>query len=58
VAIGDILQADRKVEHPARRRAASGQVLDRIDQIVPPGANVNPADGGQTPALEAAARRR
>jgi aryl-alcohol dehydrogenase-like predicted oxidoreductase len=37
----------------------SGQVLDRIDEIVPPGINVNPADGGwQNPALEASARRR
>jgi aryl-alcohol dehydrogenase-like predicted oxidoreductase len=34
-------------------------VLDRIDEIVPPGVNVNPADGGwQNPALEKAARRR
>jgi aryl-alcohol dehydrogenase-like predicted oxidoreductase len=34
-------------------------VLDRIDEIVPPGTNMNPADGGwQNPALEPAARRR
>jgi aryl-alcohol dehydrogenase-like predicted oxidoreductase len=34
-------------------------ILDRIDEIVPPGTNVNPADGGwQNPALEPAARRR
>jgi aryl-alcohol dehydrogenase-like predicted oxidoreductase len=34
-------------------------VLDRIDEIVPPGVNVNPADGGwQNPDLEPAARRR
>ncbi len=34
-------------------------VLDRIDAIVPPGQNLNPADGGwQNPALEPAARRR
>jgi len=34
-------------------------VLDRIDEIVAPGINVNPADGGwQNPALEPAARRR
>jgi aryl-alcohol dehydrogenase-like predicted oxidoreductase len=33
-------------------------VLDRIDEIVAPGINVNPADGGwQNPALEPAARR-
>jgi hypothetical protein len=37
----------------------SGEVLDRIDEIVPPGLNINPADGGwQSPALEPDARRR
>jgi aryl-alcohol dehydrogenase-like predicted oxidoreductase len=37
----------------------SESVLDRIDAIVPPGVNLNPADGGwQSPALEPAARRR
>ncbi|MGI8802696.1 MAG: aldo/keto reductase [Solirubrobacteraceae bacterium] len=37
----------------------SGELLDRIDEIVPPGTNVNPADAGWTnPALEPAARRR
>jgi aryl-alcohol dehydrogenase-like predicted oxidoreductase len=34
-------------------------LLDKIDEIVPPGVNVNPADGGwQNPALARAARRR
>jgi aryl-alcohol dehydrogenase-like predicted oxidoreductase len=34
-------------------------ILDRIDEIVLPGTNVNPADGGwQNPDLEPAARRR
>ena len=34
-------------------------LLDRIDEIVPPGTNINPADGGwANPALEADARRR
>ena len=34
-------------------------LLDRIDEIVAPGTNVNPTDAGWTnPALEAAARRR
>jgi aryl-alcohol dehydrogenase-like predicted oxidoreductase len=33
--------------------------LDRIDELVPPGSNVNPADGGwQAPALAQAWRRR
>jgi hypothetical protein len=37
----------------------SDDVLDRIDEIVPPGVNINPADGGwPNPGLEAAARRR
>ena len=37
----------------------SDEVLDRIDTIVPPGTNVNPADTGwANPALEPAARRR
>jgi hypothetical protein len=34
-------------------------VLDRIDEIVPPGVTLNPADAGwANPALEPAARRR
>ena len=37
----------------------SDDVLDGIDAIVPPGANLNTADAGyQSPALEPAARRR
>src|SRR5437764_7075789 len=37
----------------------SDEVLDRIDEIVPPGTDVNPADTGwQNPALESSARRR
>jgi aryl-alcohol dehydrogenase-like predicted oxidoreductase len=37
----------------------SDAVLDRIDEIVPPGVNLNAADAGwQNPALEPAARRR
>jgi aryl-alcohol dehydrogenase-like predicted oxidoreductase len=37
----------------------SDDVLDRIDQIVPPGVNVNPADAGyESPALKVSARRR
>ena len=34
-------------------------VLDRIDEIVPPGVTLNPADNGWvSPALRPAARRR
>src|SRR4051794_2141057 len=37
----------------------SDEVLDRIDEIVPPGTVINPADMGfQNPALEPSARRR
>ncbi len=37
----------------------SDEVLDRIDEIVPPGVNVNPVDAGwQNPALAPVARRR
>ena len=37
----------------------SEEVLDRIDEIVPPGRTINPTDAGWTnPALERAARRR
>ncbi len=37
----------------------SDDVLDRIDEIVPPGVNISSADGGWgNPALEKAARRR
>jgi len=35
------------------------ELLDRIDEIVPPGTNLNPADAGwDNPALQAEARRR
>ena len=44
---------------PAAEVELSDDVLDRIDEIVTPGTNINPADGGWTnPALESAARRR
>ncbi len=54
----------RTMEHlesqlPAAEVQLSDEVLDRIDEIVPPGVNVNPADGGwPNPGLEPAARRR
>ena len=44
---------------PAAEIALSDDVLDRIDEIVTPGTNINPADGGwQSPALQPSARRR
>ncbi|HLJ07890.1 MAG TPA: aldo/keto reductase [Acidimicrobiia bacterium] len=43
----------------ARDVVLDDDVLDRIDEIVPPGQNLNPADAGwQHPALSAPARRR
>ena len=44
---------------PAADVALSAEILNRIDEIVTPGANINPADGGwQSPALQPPARRR
>ncbi|MDX6703070.1 MAG: hypothetical protein QOF26_3296 [Baekduia sp.] len=44
---------------PAADVVLDPALLDRIDEIVPPGVNVNPADGGWvSPALEPSARRR
>jgi aryl-alcohol dehydrogenase-like predicted oxidoreductase len=54
----------RTLEHLESQLSAadvtlSDEVLDRIDEIVPPGVNVNPGDAGwSNPALEPAARRR
>jgi len=54
----------RTMEHlesqlPAAEIELSADLLDRIDDIVPPGVNVNPADTGwDNPALEPGARRR
>jgi aryl-alcohol dehydrogenase-like predicted oxidoreductase len=54
----------RTMEHLESQLTAADVVLDaalldRIDEIVPPGTNLNDADGGwQNPALEPAARRR
>jgi aryl-alcohol dehydrogenase-like predicted oxidoreductase len=54
----------RTIEHLESQLTAaditlSDDVLDRIDEIVLPGVNLNPVDGGwQNPALAASARRR
>ncbi|MEU8609764.1 aldo/keto reductase [Actinoplanes sp. NPDC048791] len=54
----------RTMEHLESQLAAadvrlSDDVLDRIDEIVPPGVTLNPADNGWvSPALQPAARRR
>jgi aryl-alcohol dehydrogenase-like predicted oxidoreductase len=54
----------RTIEHLESQLGAadvqlSADVLDRIDEIVPPGVNVNPVDGGfQNPDLRPEALRR
>ena len=54
----------RTMEHlesqiPAADVSLAAEVLDAIDQIIPPGVNLNAADGGwPNPGLEPAARRR
>jgi aryl-alcohol dehydrogenase-like predicted oxidoreductase len=63
-AVTAAIVGPRTMEHlesqlPAADRQLPDDVLNRIDEIVPPGANVNPADTGwQNPALEPSARRR
>jgi aryl-alcohol dehydrogenase-like predicted oxidoreductase len=54
----------RTIEHLESQLSAADvqltdEVLDRIDEIVPPGSNVNPADTGwENPNLSPEARRR
>ncbi|HUZ44395.1 MAG TPA: aldo/keto reductase [Acidimicrobiales bacterium] len=44
---------------PAAEVVLEDKILDRIDEIVPPGTNINPEDGGYAaPALTASWRRR
>jgi aryl-alcohol dehydrogenase-like predicted oxidoreductase len=63
-AVTAAIVGPRTMEHlesqlPAADVELPDDLLDRIDEIAPPGSNVNPADTGwQNPALEPAARRR
>jgi aryl-alcohol dehydrogenase-like predicted oxidoreductase len=63
-AVTSAIIGPRTMEHLESQLTAadvvlSEDVLDRIDEIVPPGVNVSAADGGwPNPGLEAAARRR
>jgi aryl-alcohol dehydrogenase-like predicted oxidoreductase len=63
-AVTAAIVGPRTMEHLESQLTATGvtlsdDVLDAIDSIVPPGTNVNPADGGwENPALEPSARRR
>jgi aryl-alcohol dehydrogenase-like predicted oxidoreductase len=63
-AITAAIIGPRTMEHlesqlPAASVQLSDEVLDRIDEIVQPGTNLNPGDGGwSNPALVSEARRR
>ena len=63
-AVTSAIIGPRTLEHlesqlPAGDLALDDELLDRIDEIVPPGVNLNPPDSGyQNPALEPDARRR
>jgi aryl-alcohol dehydrogenase-like predicted oxidoreductase len=62
-AITSALIGPRTMEHLESQLAASDvaqdDVLERIDETVPPGTTINPADSSfNNPALEPAARRR
>jgi aryl-alcohol dehydrogenase-like predicted oxidoreductase len=63
-AITSAIIGPRTMEHLESQLSAAGielsdDVLDRIDEIVPPGVTINPADDGWvSPALQPAARRR
>jgi aryl-alcohol dehydrogenase-like predicted oxidoreductase len=63
-AVAAAIIGPRTLEHLESQLGAADMtldtaILDRIDEIVPPGTNVNPADGGwQNPDLEPSARRR
>ena len=63
-AVTSAIIGPRKMEHLESQLSAvdvelSDEILDRIDEIVPPGTNVNPADTGyDNPALRPEALRR
>jgi aryl-alcohol dehydrogenase-like predicted oxidoreductase len=63
-AVTSAIIGPRTMEHLESQLSAaevelSADVLDRIDEIVPPGLTINPADNGWvSPALGASARRR
>ena len=63
-AVTSAIIGPRTMEHlesalGADKVVLSADVLDRVDEIVPPGVNLNPADAGwQPPSLTNAAKRR
>jgi aryl-alcohol dehydrogenase-like predicted oxidoreductase len=62
--VTSVIIGPRTMEHLESQLAAADvvlprDVLDRIDEIVPPGVTINPADGGWvSPDLQPTARRR
>jgi aryl-alcohol dehydrogenase-like predicted oxidoreductase len=62
--VTSVIIGPRIIEHlesqlPAAAIDLPEEVLDRIDEIVPAGVTINPADNGWvSPALQPAARRR
>ena len=63
-AVTSAIVGPRTMEHLESQLGAvdvelGDELLDAIDEVVPPGSTLNPADAGYTPpALEPAARRR
>jgi aryl-alcohol dehydrogenase-like predicted oxidoreductase len=64
-AVTSAIIGPRTMEHlesqlPSADVTLTDDVLDRIDEIVPPGLDINPADGGwpHNPWLQPGARRR
>ncbi len=63
-AVTSAIIGPRTMEHLESQLSAADvilepAILDRIDQIVPPGTNLNPADGGyEPPALTDSSLRR
>jgi len=63
-AVTSAIIGPRTMEHlesqlPAAEVTLETAILDRIDEIVPPGMTINPADGGlDNPSLAPEARRR
>jgi aryl-alcohol dehydrogenase-like predicted oxidoreductase len=63
-AVTSAIIGPRTMEHLDSQLAAAdveltADVLDRIDEIVPPGVTINPADNGWvSPSLQPSARRR
>ena len=58
--IRSVWNALNVVSRPTAKVTLTAEVLDRIDEIVPPGTDLNPADAGYLPPslIDAHRRRR